>query len=616
MPTREEFQRLFMMSEPEILPLNAQAALGPAHAPERSQFAHLYRHFLERFFSHESASPDGDAKTRMVQIACAAGLPGFAVALYLFPLYHPYIGWPPGNRSPDPPPYWVQVNHHFFFIVYAFVSMGIATVFEWDMFFPDLLDVLVLGALPIAETKVFLARVAAIALFVGGFLLDANILAPLVLPSTTEPANLTRFLAGHLAAVAMSGLFAAAFVLALQGSLLAVLGERWFRKFSLALQGLGIAALLMLMLLFPVFSGITSVLLRRGGASALWFPPFWFLGVDQRLLEGPAALPIYGELARTACLATAIAVLVAVVCYPIAYLRKVRGLVEGPGTKTRKSRVLQPVEWLLNASLLRSPTRRAVFHFISRTILRVPRYRIYLVLYGGVGVSVVVATILRFTTAHNQVHLSVSADGVRAAAGIVAFWTIAGLRMAFVSPGNQRGSWLFDIAHGKPPYFKAAMERLLAAELWTLLAAGAATLAVCAALYSVAPPDLHRWPAVASQWLVGGGLCLLLTDAFFLNVTVTAFTGEPPRGHSNLALTVLKYYAFFPLVMWIPPACEPWIESHPVNFVFAAMVIALAHVVLLGRHLLIVKDLCIRAANGEEEDEESFLKLGLGSQSL
>ena len=66
MAMREEFQRLFMMSEPEALSLNAQAALGVVHEPQRSQFSLLVRHFLERFFNNEIASPDGDAKSRLV----------------------------------------------------------------------------------------------------------------------------------------------------------------------------------------------------------------------------------------------------------------------------------------------------------------------------------------------------------------------------------------------------------------------------------------------------------------------------------------------------------------------------------------------------------------------
>ena len=90
MAIREEFQRLFMMSEPEALSLNAQAAFGQVH-PERSQFSLLVRHFLERFFNHETASPDGDAKARLVLIAFTVGLPEFMVALYLWPVYHPFL---------------------------------------------------------------------------------------------------------------------------------------------------------------------------------------------------------------------------------------------------------------------------------------------------------------------------------------------------------------------------------------------------------------------------------------------------------------------------------------------------------------------------------------------
>src|ERR1700728_704752 len=101
MAMREEFQRLFMMSEPEALSLNAQAALGAVHPPGRSQFSLLVRHFLERFFNHETASPDGDARARLVLLAFSAGLPGFVVALYLWPIYHPFFY--------VPVPYWLQV---------------------------------------------------------------------------------------------------------------------------------------------------------------------------------------------------------------------------------------------------------------------------------------------------------------------------------------------------------------------------------------------------------------------------------------------------------------------------------------------------------------------------
>lgn len=602
-----------MMSEPKILPLNAQAALGDVREPERSQFSHLFRHFLERFFNHETASPDGDAKARLVLIAFATGLPGFVIALYLWPVYHPFfdpLNTPVHLFNGGRPSYWLQVNHHLFYVLYSFVAMGIITVFEWDLFFPDLLDHFVLHSLPIPALRVFLARVTAIATLVVGFLFDANVLAPLVLPAAMDPPDLSRFLAGHLLAVTGSGLFAVAFILALQGVLLSVLGERLFRKLSLLLQGLTISGLLILLLLFPAFSGVVPDFLQSGSAYARCFPPFWFLGIYQRLFEGPSALPIYAQLAQTGCMALILVAVLAVLAYPLAYLRRVSQLVEGRSARSTRNRLSLPVIQLIHGTLVRPPVRRAVFHFITQTLLRVQRYRIYLVLYGGVGVSVVAASILRLSVVHQQVRMDISSDGIRAATGIVAFWLISGLRMAFVSNGNEQGSWVFRIVHGRPPHFNAAMEQLQAAKVWVLLWALIVTCGACLAFRVFAPAELLTLPATASQLLVAVGMCLLLTDILFLNVKIVAFTGERSREQSNFAITVLKYIAFVPAVAWLPLICEPWIETRTEHFILAAVTIAEAHLLFRSRHRAIIREHC--NTPGLEEGEEGFLlKLGL-----
>jgi hypothetical protein len=599
------------MSDAQPLSLRSQAGLGPVRQPGRSQFALLVRHFLERFFNHETASPDGDAKARLILIALATGLPGFVVALYLWPIYHPFISITPGKPlDASPPPYWAQVNHHFFFVVYSFVAMGIITVFEWDMFFPDLLDVFVLSTLPIQNRKLFLARVAAISIFIVGFLFDANIIAPLILPASIDPPNLARMLAGHLLAVAGSGLFAAAFILTLQGIVLSVLGEGLFRRVSLLLQGLLISSLLMVLFLFPVFSGAVPVFLKSESPYALYCPPFWFLGVYQRLMEGPAALPIYTRLAQIGCTALITTVAAGMLVYPLAYLRRVRQLIVGPGTHDTRSWVALPVRGLLHATLLRLPISRAVYHFISQTLLRVPRYRIYLVLYGGVGLSLVVASVVRLIAANGQVRIEVSADGIRASIAIVAFWTIAGLRMAFVSPGNRQGSWAFRIVHGRPPEFDTAMHQLRAAKLWALLWAAITTFGALLVFHSSAPWDLLTWPATASLFLIAAGLCLLLTDLLFLGVKTVAFTGEPAREQPNLALTLLKFFTFLPVIVWLPVTAEPWVAKSLQHFALAVAVIAAAHIVLEILHRRIIREHCNMP--GLEDDEEDFpMKLGL-----
>jgi len=409
-----------------------------------------------------------------------------------------------------------------------------------------------------------------------------------------------------------SGLFAGLLVLALQGVLVAVAGEGLFRKISLAVQGLAVTVLVMAMLLFPVLTGVAPTLLQQGSVYARWFPPFWFLGMEQRIIDGATALPLWSDMARRGWLALLVVAAVALAAYPIAYVRRVRQLMVGGASRTVRVGLARPLMGVLHATVVRAPVCRAVFHFIGQTMFRVPRYRIYLVLYGGVGLSVVIATILRLSVVGGQVKAEVSADGVRVAVGIVAFWVIAGLRTAFVSSGNQRGSWVLRIVHGRPPGLEAALAQLRAAQVWAALCGAAVTLVAVGVLRMVSPPELRTGQATAAQLLVACGVCLLLTDAFFLNVTSVAFTGEAGSQDSQgaVAFTVLRYFTFFPLVTGVSLFAEHAVESGARRFGIVSVLIVVAHLWLRKRHRDLVRLHCGQLEL--EEGEEDFpMKLGL-----
>jgi hypothetical protein len=182
--------------------------------------------------------------------------------------------------------------------------------------------------------------------------------------------------------------------------------------------------------------------------------------------------------------------------------------------------------------------------------------------------------------------------------------------MAFVSPGNRQGSWVFRIVHGRPPVLETAMDQLRAAQQWTLLWAAVITLGACLVGEAIAPAELRTWPALASLLLIAGGMCLLLTDVFFLSVKTIAFTGDTAREQGNLAMAVLKYYTFFPLVVWLPVVLEPWIAAGILHFVLTAGGIAAAHLALRKLHRRIIEEHCNMP--GLEDDEDDFpMKLGL-----
>jgi hypothetical protein len=253
--------------------------------------------------------------------------------------------------------------------------------------------------------------------------------------------------------------------------------------------------------------------------------------------------------------------------------------------------------------------RRAVFHFIGQTILRVPRYRIYLVLYGGVGVSLFIATILRFTLRSGHVGVAVSPDGLRIAIGIVAFWVVAGLRSMFASPGNEQGGWIFRAVVGKPPEYHSAIDECESASLWAILSSVGVTLFTIGLLQFVAPPELRSGSALAAQCGVGAGFCLLLTDAFFLQTTTPPFTGAS-TAEENLAFTVLRYFTFFPLVTWLSLVAEQALEPGGMRLGVALAVIAVAHLWLRNRHHALLRLYCNQFT--PEEGEDDFpMQLGL-----
>jgi len=585
--------RLFAVPKDPVLSLAVQARMTTPKVEEHRQFIVLVHHFLERFFNNDMAASDGEAKSRMIQIACTIGLPGFIMALYLYPAYH----LPRGTR-----PYWSQAGDHFFYVMYSLVAMGIITIFEWDLFFPDLLDVFVLTSLPVENRRLFRARIAAIAIFIAGFLFDSNFLAPLVLPAATDPPNLIRLLMAHLVAVSMSGIFAAALFLALQGLLLAALGEYLFRRISLWLQGISVAALLTILFLYPVLFGTLNALLHAKTKVVLCLPPFWFLGIYQRLLEGPSVLPVFALLAKIGCAATLLAMSLAIFFYPFAYWRRTRGLVEGAAARLSKRRLS------VSFNLLRRPVGRAIWQFIGQTLPRVSRYRMYLVMYGGLGSALILASVLRVNAADGSVRINLSDAGLRATIPIVAFWTVSGLRTVFLSPADQRGTWIFRVIQGKP-----GAEPLTAARSWVFLWAMILTMGAAALVCVIVPGAVapgNGWRFAAGQILVATGLSLLLTDVFFLNVRTLPFTGQRPASAQNLALVLIRHYGFFPPLVLFTIAAEPWIEAGMWHLAVTALAVAMAHLCMekiyrrsIAQHV---------ALTGLDENEEEFpLRLGL-----
>jgi hypothetical protein len=361
--------------------------------------------------------------------------------------------------------------------------------------------------------------------------------------------------------------------------------------------------LLTILLLFPVSSQFLEVLTNL--PAARYFPPFWFLGVYEIVLAGHASLPVFSGLATMAYQAACVVFALAIVSYPLAYRRRMRHLVEGSEVFDTRNLAMIPINRILHATLLRNSAQRGLYHFISCSLLRTRRHRVYMALYGGLGLALLIACTLLLKLGHGHIGLALSPDGLRAAVPITAFWTIAGLRTAFQSPTDKRGGWIFRVILGKP-----ASAHLAATTLWVLPLVLGLTLSMIAIINRVAPPDLLGWKSVTCQALVAISLCLLLTDALFLKVRSIPFTGDAKASTTNLAFILLQYFGLFPPLVLLSVGLEPWLKASVWHVVAMVGIMVAAHLAMRDVHR---KDAeyHVNLIDLDDEEEEFPQRLGL-----
>ena len=545
-------------------------ASGPVSAllstGRRAQFKLLVRHLLDRFFNNEIVSVEGETLPLIMTIAWAMALPTLVATIFLFPAYHAFSPRPPR------PPFWAQVTDHYFYVMYEWIVMGAITVFEWDLLFPNVLDVFILSVLPISNRRLLFARVVAVVIFLGLFLLGTSSLGIMFFPVATEPANVPRAFSAHVIAVTAAGLCSTAQVVALQGLLISVLGARVFRLFSSYLQGLLVMILSIVLFLFPMLSRSLAALIESGGTAMRCFPPFWFLGVYESILAGPSSLPVFTRLAHTGYWATWLSIVLAIITYPIAYKRSTRQAVEGSVARQTQSWLVPSLNHVLHGTVIRTPSKRAVYHFISQTLLRSQRHRLYLAIYAGLGIALASTWIMTLRIESGHIRIAISAAGVRLSIPALVFWIVAGLCTSLLSPADPAGSWVFRLIHGR-----VSPDDLGATRLWVLVWALAIIFGAVAVLKVVSYPDLRGPREWLVQILLAAGICLLLTDVFSLQMRIIPFTEARVPRNTDLAFVLLRYIVFFPALVLTTVHFEPWIKASVNNLIATALLIAAAH---------------------------------------
>ena len=468
-------------------------------------FGTLVRHFFSRFFDTESLSPQGDPDAGVIQTLGILAVPGAFFVLVFRPLT--LTGWS-------------LVAVRYMFVSFSMTVMGFLMVFEWDALFPDRRDYQVLTPQPIRLSTLFLAKAAALAIFLGIFLVDVNLFSVLMWPGVDGGSDFFGILWAHVAAVLCGGLFAALAAAALHGILITFLRGWLYRRVSVALQTLLMALLVMNLFLTPMLAFRIQWVATLHSDWLYWFPGFWFAGFYEHLRPATGNLPLR-ELGVFATRALEIAAAVFLLTFLPGYRSHARRVLETtPPAAAGPGRLSAAFHRVLGRTLLRHPVESAVFHFISQTITRSLKHRLFLATYGGFGAAWTVMTFGSGPPDLMILPLTLS------------FILVSGLRAAFNFPAELSGNWAFQLGEvtGVEPYLSATRK-------WIL---------VCAILplfLLMAPMEFASFPPAAALFHLAFGIAtsVLLTEVMFLGFRKVPFTCAHLPGKVNLVFLGVMY---------------------------------------------------------------------------
>ena len=537
----------------------------------------LIPHFFRRFFDSDTVATQGDTITTVARALAAVAVPGLICAFFLQTQY-------PRRDA------WGRIEDQYLFVLLSFVGMGAVATIKWEMLFPDRIDFLVLTPLSLRRWEMLTAKTLALAGFMLLFLVSVNAFGVFLLPAISK-GDFYRQLFAHAAACCLAGAFAAAALLAVGGSILCLLDPVRLRMASSLLQLSATTALTLTVLHYLRYGDSMQTVLENPGSGLRWYPPFWFLAIYQCLLHGDAAPAFAHQLAPWGYGGLGVVMLVALVTYPLAWVRMQRAVIEGT-----VAAVTRPPSSLGSQALVSKPAERAVFAFIGLTISRTTQYQAYFALYSGVGLALSISSAAELLESRAGFHVTLSRTGLHMVLPLLLFWAVAGLRSAFALPLNLDAAWIFRLS-GAPTIEGASAARRWAFGLGLACTAGVTGIATCAGF------TLQQ---VAVQVVCGLCLSTVLTDCFFSSNDNIPFTRPRMPGLTNFPLVLTLYVGVLPVYVLGFALLELRLERTRSELVWMVAVTVLTHFGL--KHLRYVSTI-------DEEDlegyEEEFQRLGL-----
>ena len=403
-----------------------------------SPFRRLLKMFQERFFENDTVAPGGGFETNIYQVLAWLATVGFFIMYFTLPAFVAFTF--PGPHAAAG--VWALRSFRLFQPALSFSVIGFATVFEWDMLFPDRRDFLILSLFPVPLREIFFAKLAALAAFLGlliGALNAFPVIAYTIFDVFKSPSHgfAVRLILAQTLSAAGAAVCAFLLVAALQGIVLNLTSPRIFRRISPWVQTFGMILMVLAIATYPVYFLLLKPAVLANQAWLWFFPPAWFIGIYDLLL--PGGDPFFQSLGRYGIAATVVAFLCFGLTWIFGFRRHFRRTLEADDTLLRR-----PARTHLRG-LAASPEEWAILSFCRKTLARSTKHRLFLAtwLSAGISVSLFVALAVR------NGKLEWSPDGARSVPFLITFFVVSGLRTVFQFPADLACNWILQITESR-----------------------------------------------------------------------------------------------------------------------------------------------------------------------
>jgi hypothetical protein len=520
-------------------------------------FGALVTHFTFRFFDTDSPSEESVPRNRLIQF--------LALLFVATPLLMVFavrgeqrIQMQLGTFDAA----WWWTGIHFTLVCYEMSVMGLVMTLKWDSLFPDRRDYLILTPLPVSATKLFLAKVVAVGFILLLFATAANAVL-IVLVGFMQP----RALLGHIVAVLGASIFAVLFFLALQGILISLLPASAYRRLSPPLQTVAIALLITLILVLPLVAVSLRPLVAANSPLLDSFPPAWFLGIYELLVESNTPIPQLKMWALKAVTLTALTALLVVLCYALGYRRHCRRVLESFDTTDLNPRWgEQTRKRILHSVLGANAFQRAAFDFIDKISSRSSIHRISAASYSGLGIALALSSLFVIDR-REAFPIVLSSTGVLEAPAVLSFLLVAGWHFTFGVPCELAANWIFQMTSrtGAADFRKAIRKWLFVCRVLPL--------------YALVACFEFAWfePAIAVRHLVFDLITTsFLIEAFFFGFRKVPFTCTYLQSKAQVAFYLVAYLFAYTTYTTLMGTLKRWASvdaQHLWNFAAISMIV-------------------------------------------